>query len=289
MRLFQSLLRRLRSFFEKDLSNIELSEELQFHLERQTEENIASGMSPRQARAAAKASFGSVSETTEECYEARGVAWVEDLVQDVRYGLRTLLKHRSFTFVTVLTLALGIGACTAIFSLVNAVLIRALPYGNASKLVYLYTPNPHLNIPAEVFGPSYADFFDLKNKSHSFAGMTLFDQQTYSLAIGDRLERIGAAKVDGDFFSTLQVAPELGHVFGISEEQPGSRVVVISHALWQSMFDGNFNVLGHTLRLNGSPYQIIGVMPKDFGFPHKTDLKFGNGHIETTQIWVPSA
>jgi len=290
MRLFQSLLRRRRSLLEKDTSNIELNEELQFHLERQTEENIASGMSPEQARAAAKASFGNIAQATEECYEARGVAWIDDLAQDIRYGLRTLLKHRSFTFVTVLTLALGIGACTAIFSLVNAVLIRSLPYGDSGRLVYLFTPNPHIDLPAEVFGPSNADFFDLKSQSRSFDAMTLFDQKTYNLAVDDRVERIGAAKVDADFFSTLQVAPQLGHGFGAKEEQPGGdHVVVISDALWRSMFNGNPGILGHTLRLDGSSYQIIGVMPKDFGFPHKTDLQYGNGHIGTTQAWVPSA
>jgi predicted permease len=290
MRLFQSLLRRWQSFFEKDSSNAELSEELQFHLERQTEVNIASGMSQEQARATAKANFGNVAQATESCYEARGVAWADDLVQDVRYGARTLAKHHSFTFITVLTLALGIGACTAIFSLVNAVLIRSLPYGDSGKLVYLFTPNPHIDLPAEVFGPSNADFFDLKSQSHSFSAMTLFDQKTYNLAVNDRVQRIGAAKVDTDFFSTLQVAPELGHAFGASEEQPGNdHVVVISDALWQSMFDGNPGILGHTLRLDGSSYQVIGIMPKDFGFPHKTDLQYGNGHIETTQIWVPSA
>ncbi len=290
MRLVQSLFRRLQSFFEKDASNAELSDELQFHLERQTEENIASGMSPAMARAAAKASFGSVSGATEECYEARGGAWIEDFFQDLRYGLRTLLKQRSFSFVTVLTLALGIGSCTAIFSLVNAVLLRSLPYGDSGKLVYLFTPNPHIDVPAEAFGPSNADYFDLNSQSHSYSAMTLFDQQTYNLAVNDQVKRIGAAKVDADFFSTLQVAPELGHVFGRSEEQPGDdHVVVISHALWQTMFDGSADVLGRTLRLNGSSYQVIGVMPKDFGFPHKTDLAYGNGHIETTQIWVPSA
>lgn len=285
MRVFQSLLRRLQSFVEKDSNNVELSEELQFHLERQTEENVAAGMSPEKARTAAKASFGSMSEATAKCYQARGVARIEDLVQDVRYGLRTLLKHRSFTFITVLTLALGIGACTAIFSLVNAVLIRSLPYGDSGKLVYLYTPNPHVDVPAEVFGPSNADFFDLKSQSHSFAEMTLFDQQTYNLAVNDQVQRIGAAKVDADFFSTLQVVPELGHVFGTSDEQPGnSHVVIISHALWQSMFDGSSDVLGRMLRLNGSSYQIVGVMPQDFGFPHKTDLPYGNGHIGNSAL-----
>ncbi len=290
MRLLQSLLRRWRSFLEKDTSNVELGEELQFHLERQTEENIASGMSPEQARAAAKSSFGSVTEATEDSYNARGVAWIEDLLQDVRYGWRTHLKHRSFSFLIVLTLALGIGACTAVFSLVNAVLVRSLPYGDSERLVYLFTPNSHFKLPSAAFGPGNADFFDLKKQSHSFAGMTLFQQGTYNLAVDNRLERVGAAKVDGDFFSTLQSAPELGRDISASDQQPGSeRVVVISHALWQSMFGGRTDILGRTLRLDGTPYQVVGVMPTDFGYPHRSDLAQGNGHIETTQLWLPSA
>ena len=290
MRLVHSLLRRLRSLLEKDSTNAELGEELQFHLERQTEENIARGMPPDEARSAARASFGSLAKTTEDSYEARGVAWIDDFLQDLRYGLRTLLKHRSFTFVTVLTLALGIGACTAIFSLVNAVIIRSLPYGDPGKLVYLFTPNPRFNLPAEVFGPWNADFFDLKKQSHSFAEMTLFQQSTYNLAVDDQVERIGAAKVDADFFKTLQSAPAFGRVFGISDEQPGSdRAVIISQALWLSMFGGRSDILGLTLRLDGTPYQVIGVMPPGFGYPHKSDLAYGNGHIETTQLWLPSA
>ncbi|WP_158752331.1 ABC transporter permease [Acidobacterium sp. S8] len=290
MRIVQSLLRRLRSLLKKDSSNVDLSEELQFHLEHQVEANISRGMSPEEAKAAARAEFGSVAGATEASYEARGVALLDDLVQDVRYGLRTLIKHRSFTLVTILTLALGIGACTAIFSVVNAVLIRSLPYGDAGKLVYLFTPNPQLGLPAEVFGPSYADYSDLKKQSHSFSEMTLFGQGTYNLAAGDRLERVSAATVDADFFATLQSTPELGRVISTSDEQPGNnRVVVISHTLWQNMLGGRSDILGSTLRLDGTSYQIVGVMPRDFGYPHKSDLAYGNGRIDTTQLWMPSA
>jgi predicted permease len=301
MRWFQSLRRRLRSVVGKDSGNAALNEELQFHLERQIEENISQGMSPERARAAARESFGNVTVAAEECYEARGVAWLDDLGQDVRYGLRTLVKHRSFTVVTVLTLALGIGACTAIFSLVNAVLLRSLPYGDAEKLVYLFTPNSNFKFPvevlpsrhadvAELFGPSNADFFDLKKQSRSFAEMTIFEQANYDVGVGDRVQRTGAAKVDAEFFRTLGATPAFGRGFDERDETPGSDyVVLISHALWQEMFGGRSDVLGQTIRLNGAPYKVVGVMPEEFGYPHKSDLPFGNGEIETTQLWVPLA
>lgn len=288
MRFFQSFLRRLRSLFERDSSNVQLSEELQFHLERQTEENIAQGMPPERAQAEAKAMFGSVPEAVEECYEARGVAWLDDLGQDLRYGLRTLRRQRAFTVVTVLTLALGIGACTAIFSLVNAVLIRSLPYGEPERLAYLYTPSPHLKVPAEVFTPSFADFTDLQRGNRSFESMTLFEQRTFDLFVGDRPRRLGAAAVDANFFHVLQSVPQLGRVFDSKEMQPGGRAaVVISDGLWHSAFGGRQDVLGSLLHLDGKPYEIVGIMPSGFGYPHKSELLYGNGGIETTQLWLP--
>jgi hypothetical protein len=131
----------------------DLAQDIRDHIEEETLDNIARGMTPKEARYAAVRKFGNVTRIQED---TRGV-WIwpplEQFWQDLCYGLRTLLKHRSFSFVAVLTLALGIGACTAIFSLVNAVLLRSLPYGEPEVLVYLYTPNTHFAIPADVFGP----------------------------------------------------------------------------------------------------------------------------------------
>jgi putative ABC transport system permease protein len=290
MRFIHSLRRRLLSLWKKDASNVQLSEELQFHLERQTEANIANGMSPEEARSAAKASFGNLPTAIEECYEARGVAWLDDLAQDLRYGLRTMVKYRSFTVVTVFTLALGIGACTAIFSLVNAVLIQSLPYGTPGQLVYLFTPNSFWKFPAEASGPSPADFFDLQKECRSFAAMTRFNQTTYNLVGSDRAERVGAARVDADFLRTLEVAPELGRGFDAKDEQPGNaQVVIVSHALWQTVLGGRADALASTLRLDGVPYRVVGVMSAEFGYPHKTDLAYADGHVGTTDVWVPSA
>lgn len=291
MRLLHSLLRRLQSLRQRDSSNAALQEELQFHLQREIEENINHGMSPEEAQAAARADFGGVPIAIEACYEARGVAWLDDLAQDVRYGLRTLSKHRSFTVVTVLTLALGIGACTAIFSLVNAVLLRSLPYGDPERLVYVFAPNSVWKFPPEAFGESPADFFDFRKQATSFAAATFFNQRTYNLVGGmDRAERAGAARVDADFFRTLGVVPEFGRGFDAKDEQPGGQpVVVISHALWQTVLGGRTDVLGSRLRLDGVAYEVIGVMPAEFGYPHKSDLAYANGRVETTDLWVPLA
>jgi predicted permease len=292
MRVFDSLYRRLRSLFHKDAANVALSDELQFHLESLVERNIASGMSPAQARIAAKAEFGSVAEATEASYQSRGTALLDDLAQDVRYGLRSLRRQPAFTFVTVLTLALGIGACTAIFSLVNAVLLRSLPYGDPSRLAYIFTPNPNIKgLPGpEVFGPSNADFFDIQAQSHSFESMTFFNQKVYNLNAGEQPQRVGAALIDNNFFGTLGVAPLIGRDFNNQDAEPGNNhVVVINYALWQSLFAGAPDVLNRSVTLNDKTYRIVGVMPQDFGYPHKTELAYGNGRIETTQIWVPLA
>ncbi len=201
MRIVRSLLIRMRSLFTREASNAALSEELQFHLEQEIADNIARGMSPEAARVTAREAFGSVAEATERCHDTRGTAWLEDLGHDVRYGLRTFVKHKSFTALTVLTLALGIGACTAIFSLVNAVLLRSLPYGEPERLVYLFTPNPQYHfLPPDILGPSKADFFDLKNHSRSYTSVTMFEQGMYNLSGGERTQQVGVAKVDADFF-----------------------------------------------------------------------------------------
>lgn len=293
MRWTKSLGRRLRSVVSKESSNVALREELQFHLERTIEENLARGLPEEDAVAAAKASFGSWVGTTEQCYQARGTALIDDFLQDLRYGLRTLTKHRSFSVLSILTLAMGIGACAAIFSIFDAVLLRSLPYGNPTQLVYLYTPSRQLlrlGVPAEVFNPSFADFFDLRKQSHSLEIATLFQQTSFNLAAGGKTERVGAARVDADFFGTLESEPQVGRAINAGDQQQGNdRVAIVSHALWQEMFAGGRKINNSTLRLDGTQYQIVGVMPTGFEYPQKSDLPAGFGNVDRTQIWVPIA
>ena len=288
MRNLRAFWIRLRALVRPRSADRDLAEEIQSHVAMHTDAGVRAGLSPEEARRQALLRLGGAEQTRQAVRDRRTLPWLESLAQDTHYGLRTLRRSPGFTITAVLTLALGIGACTAIFSLVNAVLIRSLPYGDQNRLVYLYTPNPLFKLPAEVFGPFYADFYDLKAQSNSFQSMTAFDQSIYSLATAGSAERVSAARVDGDFFSTFQSAPQLGRVLSVADDQLGhDKVAVISHALWQSMFASAPDVLGRSLLLDGNSYQIIGVMPQGFEYPHFSDLPYGNSQYKTTQVWIP--
>src|ERR1700752_3738892 len=143
--------------------------ELEAHIAMHTEDGLRSGLDATEARRRAILRLGGAEQVRQAHRERRGYLWLEQLVQDICYGFRTLRRSPGFTITAILTVGLGIGACTAIFSLVNAVLIRSLPYGDPNSLVYLFTPNPNLKIPAEVICPSYGDFYDIKRESRLYA------------------------------------------------------------------------------------------------------------------------
>jgi predicted permease len=287
---WRRIVAQLRSLLANKRAEEDLAREVASHLTLLADDFERRGMSPEEARLAARRAYGGVEQAKQAHRDERSLLWIEQTMQDLRYGLRTLSKSPGFTITAVLTLALGIGACTAIFSLVNAVLIRSLPYGDPSRLVYLYTPNPQFKLPVEMFGPAYADFYDLKRDSHSFQDMTAFGQSVFSLASQGAAERVSAARVDGDFFRTFQSAPELGREISPGDNQLGhEKVAVISHALWQSMFGSAADVLHRTLLLDGKNYQIVGVMPQGFEYPHSTDLAYGESQYKTTQVWIPLA
>ena len=287
---WRRIVAQLRSLLANKRAEEDLAREVASHLTLLADDFERRGMSPEEARLAARRAYGGVEQAKQAHRDERSLLWIEQTMQDLRYGLRTLSKSPGFTITAVLTLALGIGACTAIFSLVNAVLIRSLPYGDPSRLVYLYTPIPQFKLPVEMFGPAYADFYDLKRDSHSFQDMTAFGQSVFSLASQGAAERVSAARVDGDFFRTFQSAPELGREITPGDNQLGhEKVAVISHALWQSMFGSAADVLHRSLLLDGKNYQIVGVMPQGFEYPHITDLAYGESQYKTTQVWIPLA
>ena len=281
---------RILGLFNRRRSDDDFSAELESHIAFHTDDGIRAGLTPEEARRQALLHLGGAEQTRQAHRHQRTLPWLDSLLQDTRYGLRTLRRSPGFTITAVLTLALGIGACTAIFSLVNAVLVRSLPYGDPERLVYLFTPNPHIPVPADVMTPSYADFYDLKQQSDSFADMTAFEQATFNLALGGSVERMGAARVDERFFATLQSTPALGRAIGADDNQPGhDKVAVISHSLWHSMFAGRADILERSLQLDGTSYKIIGVMPPSFQYPSNSDLADGVASSKTTHIWIPLA
>ena len=290
MAYWRRIIAQFRSFIANKRAEEDLAREVASHLTLLADDFERRGMSREEAQLAARRAYGGVEQAKQVHRDERSLLWIEQSIQDLRYGLRTLSRSPGFTLTAVLTLALGIGACTAIFSLVNAVLIRSLPYGDPAQLVYLYTPVPQFKLPVEVFGPAYADFYDLKKENHSFQDMTSFGQSVFSLASQGSAQRVSAARVDGDFFRTLQAAPELGREISPDDNQMGhEKVAVISHALWQSMFGSDADVLHRSLLLDGKNYQIVGVMPQGFEYPHSTDLVYGESQYKTTQVWIPLA
>ncbi len=289
MHTLRALGLRLLALFRAHRPEDDFAAELESHVALHTDDGIRAGLSPEEARRQALIRLGGAEQTRQAHRERRTLPWLDSLLQDTRYGLRTLRRSPGFTITAVLTLALGIGACTAIFSLVNAVLIRSLPYGDPSRLVYLFTPNPHIPVPPDVMTPSYADFYDIKRQSHSYSDMSVFEQAAYNLSSQGSVERVSAARVDESFFTTLQSAPEFGRAIGADDNQPGhDKVAVISHALWQSMFAGSTDVLERSLPLNGVSYRIVGVMPPAFEYPLGYDLPYGNVG-KGTHIWIPLA
>jgi len=287
---WRRIIAKFRSLLANKRAEDDLAREVASHLTLLADDFERRGMSPEEARLAARRAYGGVEQAKQAHRDERSVLWIEQTIQDLRYGLRTLSKSPGFTITAVLTLALGIGACTAIFSLVNAVLIRSLAYGDQGRLVYLYTPNPRFNLPPEDFGPAYGDFYDIKRESRSLQGITAFDQSMFSLAGQGSAQRVSVARVDGDFFQTFQASPEFGRGIAADDNQFGhERVAVISHALWQSTFGAAPDILHRSLVLDGKGYQIVGVMPPAFEYPHNSDLAGGVPQYKTTQVWLPLA
>jgi putative ABC transport system permease protein len=273
--MFNKLRQRLRALFFRSKVEEELDEEVRFHLEREIEQNIARGMRPEEARVAALRSFGGVERVKEESRDERGVRFLEEVWQDLRYGSRMLLKNPGFTLIAVITLALGIGANTTIFSVVNAVLINPLPYPAGNRLMTLYTRRsmPPGALRTDYITPS--DFAAWRAEQKSFSEMFAFTASYARLTGAKEPAFIPGFSATARFFETLGVKLMLGRGFRSEDEIPGRpNVVVISHAIWQDRLDSDPNVIGKTLRLNGADHVVIGVLRPDFKFIYPIDALF---------------
>src|SRR5215831_13076018 len=219
--------------------------------------------------------------------QARIENWLDSISSDCRLALRMLRKSPCFTAVALLTLAVGIGAGTSVFSVVNAVLIRALSYPHPDRLVYVWSPNPRFQLPIEYLTPMNADFFELRKQNRSFASLALFSVAKFNVSADGRSDALGGARVTRDFFETMGVPPELGRTVNREDDEPGhEQVAVISHSLWRERFGGQRDVLGKALLLDARPYRIIGIMPPGFAFPRATDVMFGP---KAPGLWIPWA
>jgi putative ABC transport system permease protein len=274
MRKLRGWLMRLCGLFTRKQREREFAEELESHLALHMEDNLRAGMSPEEARRQALIKLGGVT-LTRECYrEQRGLPMLETLIQDLRYGLRMLHKNPGFSLVAILTLALGIGANTAIFSVVNAVLLKPLPYPEPGQLVQLRLEGA--GKPDTVIGSTA--FVGVKAQSQSLSRIAAYTGGDMTLTGGGSAERVEAGAVTADFFPLLGVQSALGRNFTPEEDTPnGPKAVILGHGLWQSRFGGDANVLGRTITLNEQSYTVVGILPARFQYP------------EPFQLWIPLA
>ncbi len=277
MRSLRALALRLAALFGKRRQDSELAAELESHLALHIEENLRAGMSPEEARRQAILRLGGLEQTKEIYRDQQGLPVLETLFQDVRYGLRILRKNPGFTAVAIATLALGIGANSAIFTVVNSVLLRPLPYEDPERLMSVFGSAPSKGLPH--FGASPPDFRAMRRQNHTFAGLSAYYQANFNVSGTDKPERLSVMVVSADYFTTLGVQPWLGRNFLPGEEKWGSHLVtIVSEGFWRTHLNSDPNLAGKTVHLDGEPYQIIGVMPSTF-YTRQAKL----------QAWVPMA
>ena len=265
MRPLRALLLRIAGLFRRDRAEDELAEELRAHLDMRTEDNVRAGMSIADARRAALMESGGLGLAADACRERRALPWASDLAQDVRYAARKLRADSGFAAVAVFTLALGIGANTAIFSVVNAAMLQRLPFQEPDRLAMVWETSPRTGVQ-NVVNPF--NFLEWKDRNHSFDRISALVGTGASLTGDGEPEQIDRLIVTDGFFEILGVKPLLGRWFTPQEDQPGAEAVVImSFELWQRRYGGDPKILGRKIQLNQSPQTIVGVMPPGFRFP----------------------
>ncbi len=252
----------------------EIDEELRYHIEARTAHNIAAGMSQEEARRDATRRLGNATVARERSYEADIVLWLETVLQDLRYAMRSLRSNPGVSAVVVLSIALACGASTAVFSVVHAVLLRTLPYQDPDHIVLLWGTDKVNNSIEN--NTSVLNFEDWRKRTQTLEKLATYREVEASFTTDGTADWIEYATVYGDFFGLMGRAPALGRTFGIDE--PDGHQVVLSYRLWQTRFGGSPRVLGKTVELNGLTSQIIGVMPQGFAFPS-----------EKTLLWTPAS
>lgn len=261
-----------KRFFNAGRMEGELDAELRHHFDLMVEEKIRSGMTEEEARRSTRLEFGGLEQVKDDCRESRGTMLLASIVQDLNFALRQMRKNPGFATVMIVTLALGIGATTAIFSIFNATLLRPLPYKDPDRLVMLWFSMPRLGFtgPGALTDPDYVQW---RQQNQVFEEIAALRGQTSNLTGSGVPERLLGATTSASLFPLLGVAPELGRVFSADEQSPGhENVVVISHQLWARRFASDPGILGKAIKLDGRNFTVEGVMPPLFQFPNKPDF-----------------
>lgn len=266
-----NLLRRLRSTLFHRQREREMDVELRFHLEMEMKENLRRGMGEEQARITALRNFGGVEQTREECRDVIGSGWLRALWQDIRYGARIFRRNPGFTLLAVITLGLGIGANTAIFSVIYGVLLRPLPYQNGDRLVVMRQQAPLAGVNNLFF--SVKEIADYREQTQTLDEVVEHHSMSFTLFGGTEPERIQTAVVSANFFDVLGVKPLLGRSFLPSDEKHGAdAVLILSHEYWQRSHKGDPNIVGKIFAMNNRPHTVIGVLPPIPQFPNNSDV-----------------
>jgi predicted permease len=259
----------------------DLDDDIRDHISRETQDNIDRGMSPEEARLAAVRKFGNITQVKENTREIWTILWLEQFVQDVRNGLRMLRKSPGFAAVAILTLALGIGANTAIFSVVNSVVLQPLPYPNANQLVVVSETSSRVPAGAGLeSSESYMNFLDWQREAKSFSAMGAYQYNQMTLTGHGAPAVIHGAITSSGLFATFGVAPLLGRTLELQDDvKDAGLVVVIGEALWRDQLGADPNIVGKSIQLDSEPFTVVGVMPADFRYPDQSP---------PSEYWIPA-
>jgi putative ABC transport system permease protein len=269
--MFTKLSRMAQALFRKNAMEREMDAELRFHLDMETKKNIQRGMSEKAARQAALRSFGGVELTKEQCRDARGGRLIETTLQDLRYGTRVLRRNPAFTLVALLTLTLGIGANTAIFSVIYGVLMRPLPYADGSRLVIIHQQAPLVRI--DDMGFSVKEINDYREQSQTLDGVVEHHSMSFLLLDGAEAQRVSTAVVSANFFDVLGVKALYGRTFLPSDDVKGAdAVLVLSYNYWKIQYKSDPNIIGRVFRLNDKPHTVVGVLPPIPEYPSESNV-----------------
>ena len=274
----------LRRIFSRARLETELDKELSFHIESLVEDKIRSGIGESEARRLTRIEFGGIEQIKEHCRERRGAMWLESFLQDLRYAFRMSRKNVVLTVVILASLGIGIGANSAIFSVVDALLLRPLPFPHSDRLVAIWLHSPAIGILRD--WPSPGEYIDIQNQNHSFAQMALAQSRTFTLTGRGQPERVDVLSAQSSLLSMFGAEPLLGRTFLPDEDKPGKpAVAILSYGAWERLFNSDAAIIGKSITLNGKAITVAGVLRRDFVL--NAEILPAEGPMDKVDIFLP--